>query len=139
MQKNDIKKIGRFVYWTPRILSILFLLFLALFSLDTFDSCSGFLDCALGLFMHNIPVFVLLAVLIISWKHEIVGGVAFILAGLLYISLLVINAITGQGEWYMLAWSVTIAGPAFLVGILFMMNWYKKKELSKQRKKKRKK
>ena len=33
-----------------------------------------------------------------------------------------------QREWYMLAWSVQIAGPAFLIGILFLANWFKKND-----------
>jgi hypothetical protein len=32
------KQTGKFVYWAPRVLSILFILFLALFSLDVFDT-----------------------------------------------------------------------------------------------------
>lgn len=119
------KKVGRLLYWTPRVLSILFLCFLAIFSFDVFDGNYGFWGTVLALFMHNIPVLILLAVLIISWKHEIVGGIAFILAGLLYIALLFRNP---NFEWYMLSWSVTIAGPAFLVGILFLINWFRKRK-----------
>lgn len=117
------KRVNRFIYWTPRILCILFLLFLAMFSLDIFDGGYDFWGTVLGLFMHNIPVLVLLVVLIISWKYEIVGGIVFILAGLLYI-MISINRV----EWYIaLVWSLNIAGPAFLIGILFLMNWYKKR------------
>ena len=118
------KKINRFVYWTPRILSIIFILFLALFSLDIFDLKLGFWQTILGLFMHNLPALILLVVLLISWKYEIVGGIAFILAGLLYIIRLMMNPF----EWYMLSWSLTIAGPAFFIGILFFINWFKKKK-----------
>lgn len=118
------QKINKFVYWTPRILGIIFTLFLALFSLDVFDEQLNFWQTVLGLLIHNIPSFVLLAVVIISWKREIVGGIGFILAGLLYIFLLVTRA---NFEWYMISWSLTIAGPAFLVGILFLVNWFKKK------------
>jgi len=119
-------KTGKFVYWTPRILSIIFLAFLALFSLDVFDEGLGFWGTIVGLFMHNIPVFVLLAVLIVSWKHEIVGGIIFILAGLLYID----SAFTRNlGDWQMaLAWSAQIAGPAFIIGGFFLANWVKKKK-----------
>ncbi len=67
------KKINKFIYWTPRIASIAFILFLALFSLDIFDMKLGFWGTVAGLFMHNIPSLVLLAVLLISWKYEIVG------------------------------------------------------------------
>lgn len=118
------KKINKFIYWTPRILSIIFICFLALFSLDVFSPGLSFWQIAIGLFMHNIPALVLLVVLLISWKHEIAGGIAFILAGLLYIFSLVINP---QLEWYMLFWSLQISGPAFLIGILFTIGWFKKK------------
>jgi hypothetical protein len=77
--------------------------------------------------MHNIPVFILMAILIISWKYEIVGGIAFILAGIFYITQLLVTAITTGFEWYYLSWAVQISGIAFLIGILFLMNWFKKK------------
>ena len=121
------KKINRFVYWTPRILSIIFILFLAMFSLDVFDMKLGFWETALGLFMHNIPVFVLLIVLLIFWKHEIVGGIVFILAGTAYVVIMLMNTLRNSFEWYMVFWSLQIAGPAFLIGILFIINWLKKR------------
>lgn len=120
------KKINKFIYWTPRILAILFILFLAMFSLDIFEGNYGFWGTILGLFMHNIPALILLVVLLISWKYEIVGGIAFILAGLLYIVLLMRNPF----EWYMLFWALQIAGPAFFIGILFLIGWFKKKKIT---------
>jgi hypothetical protein len=118
------KNINKFIYWTPRILGIIFILFLMMFSLDIFQPGLTVWQIIIGLFMHNIPALILLIFLIISWKHEIVGGIVFILAGLLYIFLL---ATSSHFEWYMLIWSLTISGPAFLVGILFLINWFKKK------------
>jgi len=122
--KSDHHKI---IYWVPRILAILFILFLAMFSLDVFDLHMGFWQTIVGLFMHNIPALILLIVLIISWKYEIVGGIAFILAGLLYIVLLAINSIINGFEWYYLTWPLPISGPAILIGILFLLNWRIKK------------
>lgn len=104
-------KINKLTYWAPRILSIMFICFLALFSLDVFSPELSFWQIAVGLFMHNIPSLILLVVLLISWKYEIVGGVAFILAGLLFI--LIFQAL--QISW-----------PAFLIGILFIIGWFKK-------------
>ncbi len=121
------KKINKHLYWSPRILSILFLIFLALFSLDVISPGLSFQQIAIGLFMHNIPVFILLAVLLISWKYEIVGGIAFILAGILYVALMIRNMLLYQSEWYMLSYSLIIAGPAFLIGVLFIINWTHKK------------
>jgi len=121
------KKINKFVYWVPRILSIIFIFFLALMSLDVFSSKLSFWQILVGLFMHNIPTLVLLIVLIISWKYEIVGGITFILAGLFYIIMVSIKV-----AWYLaLSWSLTIAGPAFLIGIFFMINWFKKKQITR--------
>ena len=120
-------KANKFVFWVPRILAILFILFLAIFSLDIFEGNYGFWGTVLGLFMHNIPTLILLIVLIISWKHEVVGGIAFILAGIIYIAMLLITSLKTGFEWYYLLWAVQISGIAFLIGILFMINWYRKK------------
>jgi hypothetical protein len=73
--------------------------------------------------MHNIPVLILLIVLLIAWKYEIVGGIAFILAGLAYI----ISTLTRVPWYIVISWSMIIAGPAFFIGILFLVNWFKKK------------
>jgi len=125
------KKINKFVYWTPRILSIIFILFLAVFSLDVFDMKLGFWGTVLGLFMHNIPVFVLSIILLISWKREIVGGIVFTLAGMLYVVIMLVNMLRNQFEWYMVSWNIIVAGPAFLIGILFIINWRKKQNNQK--------
>lgn len=113
---------SKFIYWTPRVLAILFILFLMLFSLDVFDAASGPREIALGLLIHNIPTLILLMALIISWKYEIVGGIAFILAGLLYI---VFMKTGNQFEWMILSF-LMIAVPAFLIGILFLIGWRRK-------------
>jgi hypothetical protein len=106
-------------------LSVIFLLFLAMFSLDVFEPGLTAWQIAAGLFKHNIPVFVLAIILWISWKkYEIVGGILFTLAGMAYIASLLMNP---NFEWYMISWSLIIAGPAFLIGALFLINWFKKK------------
>lgn len=122
-----MKKKG-WIYWVPRILSIIFILFLMLFSLDVFDSNPSFWQAVLGLLIHNIPALILAAVLIVSWKYEIVGGIAFILAGLLYITFIIIDALKNQFEWYMISWSIQISGIAFFIGALFLVGWFRKKK-----------
>jgi hypothetical protein len=117
-----------FIFWTPRILSILFILFLAMFSLDIFEGNYGFWGTILGLFMHNIPSLVLLIVLLIAWKYELVGAVVFALAGLAYIAMITLSAISsGHFEPYMISWPLTISGPAFIVAALFFLGWKRKK------------
>jgi len=125
-------KVNKFIFWTPRILAILFILFLALFSLDIFEGNYGFWGTILGLFMHNIPAMILLIILIISWKYELVGAIVFILAGILYIARLLMTILMNPPyQWYMLSWSLQIAGPAFLVGILFLIGWQQKRKIKR--------
>lgn len=116
------ENISKKLYWTPRILALVFITFMALMSLDIFDMKLNFWQTLAALFMHNLPVFILLTILIISWKREIVGGIAFNLAGLAYIFLLLKSGF----EWYMLGWALQISGIAFLIGILFLKGWIKK-------------
>jgi len=110
----------------PRILSIVFIAFLVMFSLDEFRPGSGFWEIAVGLFMHNIPVFILIAALVVAWKRELVGAIVFVLAGLLYI----VFAFNRAGNsWLALAWIAMISVPAFIIGGLFFAGWMKKKNV----------
>lgn len=118
---------NKFIYWTPRILSILFLIFLALFSLDVISEATGFWQITLGLLMHNVPVLILLLVLIISWKYEIVGGIVFTIAGFYYLTAVLGIAMRAGFQWHYLSSALMIAGPALLIGVLFMIGWFKRK------------
>ena len=122
-----MNKIPNWLYWTPRVLSILMLLFLTLFSLDVFEEGLGFWGTLLGLFMHNLPVIVLAIVLWISWKREIIAGIVFIVAGLLYMIQIMIRTLSNPFEWYMLSYSFIIAGPLIVIGVLFLVNWRRRK------------
>jgi len=62
----------------PRILCILFILFLAVIALDVFEEGRGFWGTVLALIMHLIPNFVLTLILILSWKREWIGGILFL-------------------------------------------------------------
>lgn len=115
--------INKGLYWTPRVIGIIFVLFLALMSLDVFGPGQDFWQTTGALVLHLIPALILLAVLLVSWKYEIVGGVGFILAGLVYIGLLFASPF----EWFKVVWALQISGIAFLVGILFLVGWKKKK------------
>jgi len=121
-------KVSKFVFWTPRILSILFILFLTLFSFDVFGNGSGFWETLLAFIIHNIPSIILGVLVWISWKRELVGAITFFSAGILYMILLLMRP---PFQWYYLSWSLIISGPAFLVGILFWIGWKRKRKSRK--------
>lgn len=119
-------KDNKLIYWTPRVLAVMITTLLFLMSLDVFSIGMNWLQTILALLLHNIPAFIFLIIMIISWNREIVGGIAFTLGGLLYI----IITVSSEGlPWYLkLSWSMILAGPAILTGILFLINWNKKKK-----------
>lgn len=123
--KNNINK---FVYWAPRILSIMLVLFLTIFSVDVFGENLGFWQTILGLLIHNIPAILLAVIIWVSWKYEIVGGIAFIIAGLAH---LVSSIVRVDAEpWYIsFLTSLIIDVPAFFIGILFLVGWFKNKNI----------
>lgn len=118
----------KFFCWTPRVLSIFFILFLMMFSLDVFEGQKDFHRILIGFLIHNIPAFVLSIILIISWRYEIVGGMGYILAGLFYIGILTRNSIQYGFQMYIISYAMIIAGPAFLIGILFILSWLSKRK-----------
>ncbi len=111
----------RLLYWVPRILAILFAMFISIFALDVFGEHLPFWRLVLALFMHLVPTFIVLVVLALAWKWEWVGGVGYVAIGLLYLYMF-----GGRFPWFTYA---LIAGPAFLIGTLFVLNWIFRNEL----------
>lgn len=125
-----MKKTEKVLYWAPRILSILFICFLTLFSLDVSEQGKSIGEILTGLLMHNIPSIIMTVLLIIAWRKEIVGAVSYFGAGLLYIGFVVFGAVnSGLPRYLAITWSLTIAGPAFIIGVLFLINWKKRNEM----------
>lgn len=98
--------------WIPRVLGLAFVLFLAAFALDVLDGRGG-VDLALALAAHLIPAAVVLATTLISWRWPVAGGVLFAFLGAGYILL--------AGPDRPMSWYVVVAGPAFVIGLLFIV------------------
>ncbi|MCI0479242.1 hypothetical protein L0Y59_01735 [Candidatus Uhrbacteria bacterium] len=116
--------INKPLFWIPRVLSLMFVAFLMLFSLDVFEPGRSAGEVALGLLIHNIPALVLLALTVVAWKRELVGAVTFFAAGLLYIALV----FRGEVPWYLaLSWSMILVGPAWGIATLYLVGWRTKR------------
>jgi hypothetical protein len=128
-----MKTSTKVLHWLPRILCILAILFISMFSLDAFAPGLTLWQQLGGFLIHNIPSFVLLAVLIVAWKWEKVGGIILTILGLaLCIFVFILNY---KRNHFPVATSLLntliIAIPFVLAGILFILSHYrKKKELS---------
>ncbi len=99
--------------WTPRILAIVFILFLALFALDVFGMYNTIWETTVALFMHLIPNFLLLIALIIAWRWPVPGGSLFILLG--------IASIFAFDTTRMISTLLMITLPPVVIGVLFIV------------------
>ena len=123
--KNRLK----IFHWLPRILCIMAILFISIFSLDAFDPGLTLGEQLLGFLMHNIPTYILITLLVIAWKWEFIGGIVFILIGLFTTPFIYThNYAMNHSVWMSLSVILMITFPFVLVGILFLVsNWMKKK------------
>jgi len=111
----------RVLFWTPRVLCILFAIFLSLFALDVFSEGYGFWATIFTLLIHLVPVYIVIIVLIIAWRWEWVGAILFIALAVFYVVLF----------WgrFPLDVYLSISGPLALVGVLFLFNWIYRAQL----------
>ena len=112
----------KLLYWAPRALSIAFILFLSLFALDVFSEGYGFWQTLRALAMHLIPSVVLTVGVLLAWRWEWIGTLLFGAAGTLYVAMVLPRHMPLAIKT---VWILTIAGPAFLVAALFLLNWRK--------------
>jgi hypothetical protein len=104
----------QWLFWAPRIMGILFMVWVSIFALDVFAEGNAFWRTIIALFVHLIPTLIVLTALVIAWRWEAVGAILFITLG----------------GWYLMTWPhmhwsayLVISGPLFLVGGLFLTDW----------------
>lgn len=110
---------GKILYWSPRILSILFVVFLCLFSFDGFSEFNSW-QTILAVVTHLLIPVIVLSGAIIAWKKDLVGTVIFFFFTIYYIYMVGLDR-----HW---SWYVSISGPALLVSVLYLLNWFKNKK-----------
>jgi len=101
------------LFWAPRILSIILILFLSMFALDVFTESQDFWTLLGALLIHLTPSFILIIAVILAWKWEWIGAVIFLGAGLLYLFTTLQR----------MDWVLFISGPLIIVGILYLLGW----------------
>ena len=100
-------------FLAPRVLAILFILFVSMFALDVFGEGRGFWQTLTALAIHLIPSFVMLAALVVAWRWEWAGAVLFAACGMFFFHIV-------RGPW----WGKSLfASPCFLTAWLLLLSW----------------
>ncbi len=100
--------------WFARILAILSILFMIMFSLDSFEGSESFGHKLIGFMKHNIPAFGLIVSLVVAWRYEVAGGVLFIIS---FMALgIFFKSFAGNSA------SLVIIAPFLISGILFIVH-----------------
>jgi hypothetical protein len=110
------------------------ILFVSLFASDAFASGLTIWQQLGGFLIHLIPSFILLAFLIVAWKWEFIGGIIFVVIGLVTSPLVfMLNHNRNQlSIGASLKNVLMITFPFIVVGVLFIIsNSLKKKNLTK--------
>ena len=114
-----------FLHWAPRILSILFCLFIMMFSFDVFEWNVSFIDILIGFIMHNLPVFAMGIVIFFAWQNNWVGGIGFLVISLFFF--IMVNSNMNNGSGVMSPAVFIISLPALIISILYFVDEYIKR------------
>ncbi len=117
----------KIIFWLPRLLCILAILFISMFALDAFEPGLPLSQQILGFMIHMIPSFVLILALVIAWKWEYIGGIIFALIGLVT-GPVIYSLNYHRSHSARISWMVVcmVCLPFFVVGILFILSNFRK-------------
>jgi len=119
----------KIIYWTPRVMCILAILFISVFALDAFQPNMSIWKQIGDFLLHLIPSFILLAFLILAWKREFIGGVIFLIIGIAFTPIVFKHNFAMNNSFYMsLGIVAAITFPFIVVGILFILSFFLKKK-----------
>jgi hypothetical protein len=114
-------------HWLPRIICILAILFISLFAADAFAPGRTIWQQLGAFLIHLIPSAALLAILIIAWKWELIGGVVFMAIGLaLSPFVFMMNYKRTHSVGVSLGIILMITVPFVVTGLLFIISHYMK-------------
>ena len=119
----------KILYWIPRILCVLAILFISMFALDSFDPKLTIGQQIGGFLIHLIPSCILVAFLIIAWKWELVGGISFMAIGLgLSPFVYYTNYHMNHSIFMSLGIILMINFPFIITGALFILSHFTRKK-----------
>lgn len=122
-----MKKAIKFFHWSPRIICILAILFISMFAADSFAPSLSLEEQLIGFLIHLIPSFILLILLVFTWKWEFVGGIIFTTIGTVMSPFVfIMNYKMNHSIGMSLGIIAMITVPFIFTGILFIISHFLK-------------
>ena len=116
-------------HWLPRIICMLAILFVSLFAADAFAPELTIWQQLGAFIIHLIPSFILLVFLIVAWKREKIGGIIFIVIGLVLSPFVfMLNYSRNHSVGMSLGVILSITIPFVIAGVLFIVSHFLKKK-----------
>lgn len=114
-------RLRRTIYLAPRILSIVYMVFISIFALDSFSPDRPVIYQILAFLIHLIPTYILILITVIAWRWETVGGALFMF-------LAFVSAIFGIMVHQDYPFFMVVSLPLLIIGVLYLMNGIHAKE-----------
>ncbi|MEE4194136.1 MAG: hypothetical protein V2J07_02955 [Anaerolineae bacterium] len=110
-------------FWLPRVIGILFTLFISLFGFDVFNMGIGFPEIILAFFMDMLPAILVAAVVALAWRWEWIGAILSLGLALFYLF--------GTNFDLDIVVILLIPGPLIVLGVLWLVAWLQKRNYLK--------
>lgn len=106
-----------FLTWFPRLAVVVYAVFISLFAADAFGTGETRWQQLGGFLIHLIPTAVTIVLLLVAWRHRMLGGFLFIVWGLVF----TIHFATHRSVplFMMLSFPLLLAGVLFLFSQLY--------------------
>ncbi len=115
----------KILFWMPRVSAILFSLFILMFSFDVFGT-GTLLEQIMGFVLHNIPVFMMWLLIVISWRKDIIAVLGFSVFGLFYFILISMNQPSSVDLMNPVIFIISL--PAWMIAAMYGLNYYYNKK-----------
>lgn len=112
--------------WIPRIVMILLMAFMALFSIDVFEGEASIWQKLLGLLIHNLPVLVLLLVLLLTWRRPFWAGMLIFIFAVIFTALIAIYKTE-----FLVVDLLAFVLPMLIITVLFLLSHKNRVDKSK--------
>lgn len=109
--------------WSPRVLAILYAIFISLFAFDVWSMDGTFWERLGGFLIHLAPTYTILIALFVAWRWPLLGGSLFIAVAVIF------SVLFGwEQEWQSF---LLLGAPPVIIGLLFLWDgWLKRQQVS---------